>query len=70
MYYRNCPEHAENGGEFKVLGYFVDGYSKEKNVVIEYYEKHHKYQANRDKQRKQEIVNYLNCEFIELNEEN
>ena len=36
-------QHAENGGEFyiKELGYWVDGYSKEKNIVIEYDEKHH-----------------------------
>lgn len=28
-------QHAMRGGEFKVLGYFVDGYDKDKNVVIE-----------------------------------
>ena len=38
-------QHAENGGEVQVIGYFVDGYDKERNVVIEYYEKHHKYQT-------------------------
>ena len=36
-------QHAENGGEYyiKELGYFLDGYDKNKNVVIEYYERHH-----------------------------
>jgi hypothetical protein len=33
-------QHALNGGEYhiKELGYFVDGYDKEKNTVIEYLE--------------------------------
>lgn len=59
-------QHAENGGEFyiKELGYWVDGYSKEKNTVIEYYEKHHNRTKKRDKRRKEEIISYLNCEFI------
>ena len=63
-------QHAMNGGEFhiKKLGYFVDGYDKEKNVVIEYYEKRHKYREKRDKMRENEIKNYLNCEFIVINE--
>jgi len=58
-------QHAENGGEYhiKELGYYVDGYSKEKNIVIEYYEKWHmKYSKNvkRDKRRKKEIMEHLN----------
>jgi hypothetical protein len=63
-------QHAENGGECKIKSdntyYFVDGYDKEKNVVIEYYEKAHKGQRERDVMRKQKIVDILNCEFIEL----
>lgn len=61
-------QHALNGGEFhiKELGYFVDGYDKEKNVVIEYYEQHHKKKLVKDKIRKKEIKKYLKCEFIEL----
>lgn len=63
-------QHAENGGEFyiKELGYWVDGYSKEKNVVIEYYEKHHKRQIKKDKTRESAIKNFLKCEFIIINE--
>jgi len=63
-------QHAENGGEYhiKELGFWVDGYSKEKNIVIEYYEKSHKYQINRDLQRQKEIVEFLNCEFIIIKE--
>ena len=59
-------QHAENGGEFfiKELGYWVDGYSKEKNIVIEYYEKKHKYQREQDLERQQEIQKLLNCKFV------
>lgn len=59
-------QHAENGGEFTVCGYFVDGYSPRKNIVIEYYEPFHERQKERDERRKQEIINELGCEFIEI----
>jgi len=63
-------QHAENGGEFhiKELGYWVDGYDKEKNVVIEYYEKQHQQPKHKTKdlQRQKEIINLLKCEFIIL----
>ena len=63
-------EHAMNGGEHYIseLGYWVDGYDKEKNVVIEYYEKKHERMKVHDEKRKQEIINLLNCQFIELKE--
>jgi hypothetical protein len=63
-------QHAENGGEYhiKELGYWVDGYDKEKNVIIEYYENYHKKQSDKDKRRKQEIIDLLGCKFIELKE--
>ncbi len=61
-------QHAENGGEYhiKELGYWIDGYSKEKNIVIEYYEPHHNKQKERDSQRQTEIMEFLKCEFIIL----
>jgi len=61
-------QHAENGGEFhiKELGYFVDGYSKEKNIVIEYDEKHHKRHVDKDSKRQIEIEKHLNCKFIRI----
>lgn len=63
-------QHAENGGEFHIveLGYWVDGYDKEKNVVIEVDEKHHKKQKQleKDKQRQEEITNLLQCKFIRM----
>jgi hypothetical protein len=65
-----CFQHALNGGEYyvKELGYWLDGYDKEKNVVIEYYENHHKRTIvkQKDKKRKKEIIKLLNCKFIEL----
>ena len=64
-------QHAENGGEFhiKELGYFVDGYSKEKNIVIEYYEPHHNRQVESDNLRQNEIIKHLGCEFIIIEEQ-
>jgi very-short-patch-repair endonuclease len=62
-------QHAETpGGEFQVCGYFVDGFSPSKNIVIEYYEKAHKYKKERDKRRKREIIKELGCKFIEIGE--
>jgi hypothetical protein len=61
---------AINGGEYfiKELGYWVDGYDIDGNVVVEYMEKHHNTPKHRikDKMRKERIIKYLNCEFIEL----
>lgn len=63
-------QHALNGGEFyiKELGYFVDGYDKENNIVIEYYEKYHNGPKRREKDtiRENKIIEYLNCKFIKL----
>ena len=61
-------QHALNGGEVRVIGYALDGYDKDKNVVIEYYEKKHMYQSRKDAARKREIVKHLGCRFIELKE--
>lgn len=65
-------QHAMNGGEFyvKELGYWVDGYDKENNVVYEYDEKHHFDKNGNLKEkgmiRQQEIENLLNCKFIRI----
>jgi len=65
-------QHAMNGGEYyiKELGYWVDGYDKEKNVVLEVDEKHH-FDFNgklkqKDVRRQREIENYLKCQFIRV----
>ena len=63
-------QHALNGGEVFIedLGYWVDGYDTEKNVVIEIYESDHKNikRQEKDQLRKREISEHLNCGFIEL----
>jgi hypothetical protein len=65
-------QHAMNGGEFyiKGLGYWVDGYDRNSNVVIEYYEKRHNTESRKvhDLKRKQEIRKSLGCKFVELRE--
>jgi hypothetical protein len=70
-------QHAENGGEYKVTldsgrEYWVDGYDKEKNVVVEYVENStwHKSPKKKiyHKLRKNEISKKLNCKYYEINE--
>ncbi len=54
-------QHAENSGEFYIgIGYFVDVYDKEKNVVLEYDEKKHYWQS--------QIIQHLHCEYWRYNE--
>lgn len=64
-------QHAENGGEFfiKELGYWLDGYDIDKNIVVEFNEKHHKYKLDRDIKRRNIIMKFLKCEFHIINED-
>jgi hypothetical protein len=65
-------QHAENGGEFHIkhLGYIVDGYDKENNIVYEYDEKRHfnydGFLKERDVKRQKEIEDFLKCKFIRI----
>ena len=54
-------QHAKNDGEYfiKELGYWLDGYDKENNIVYEFDEEYHKYQIEKDIIRQNEIINYL-----------
>lgn len=65
-------QHAENGGEFyiKELGYWVDYYEPNLNLVIEYDEKHHKNQKKNlhDINRQEKIIKHLNCKFYRIHE--
>jgi hypothetical protein len=65
-------QHALNGGELSVIGYLVDGYDKEKNVVFEYDERHHFDSSgklkSKDFNRMNEIKNQLKCKFFRYNE--
>lgn len=65
--------HAENGGEFHIeeLGYWVDGYDKENNVVYEWDDKRHYVNdelSEKDKKRQMRIEKLLGCRFIRIRE--
>jgi len=65
-------QHAMNGGEYfiKELGYWLDGYDKNNNVVYEFDEKRHfDIDGNlleKDIIRQSEIVKKLKCKFIRI----
>ena len=69
-------QHAENGGEIRIDGYYVDGYDKDLNIVFEYNEKRHYVDplnnilTNKDKTRNNHIKNKLCCKFYIYNEYN
>ena len=67
--------HAENGDEFYIpeLGYWVDYYEPNLNLVIEWDEKCH-YNSDgllreKDVRREKEITEFLHCAFIRIKEE-
>lgn len=64
--------HAENGGEYNIkeLGYWVDYYEPNLNIIIEYDEMWHnnKNQKKKDIMRQKEIIKYLGCTFYRLSE--
>lgn len=67
-------QHAENGGEIEVCGYYLDGYDKERNIAFEYDEsKHYKDVYNnilreKDIIRHKIIMEHLKCKFYRYNE--
>jgi hypothetical protein len=63
-------QHALNGGEVECIGYSLDAYDKQKNIVVEYDEKHHKSlrRQEKDKYRQKEIINELQCKFYRYDE--
>ena len=67
-------QHAENGGEISMFGYFFDGYDKERNIVFEYDESRHYIDVennilcDKDIERQNYIIKNLNCEFYRYNE--
>ena len=65
-------QHAKNGGETEILGYFLDAYDKNRNIVVEYDENHH-YNSNwnlrdNDINRMNVIKKHLKCDFYRYNE--
>jgi len=65
-------QHAENGGEYQIPNttFFVDGYDKENNVVIEFDENYHftETQKRKDLERQDMIGQLLKCKFIRIDE--
>lgn len=67
-------QHALNGGEILCLGYWLDGYDKDLNIVFEYDEpKHYKDIENNilrdiDIKRQNKIIKELHCRFFRYNE--
>jgi hypothetical protein len=61
-------QHAENGGEICLRGWFLDYYDKSNNVVIEYDECHHNNskQKARDILKEKEIIEELGCKFYRI----
>lgn len=64
-------QHARNGGEIEVYGYFLDAYDKENNIIVEYDEPHHNkpYIKEKDEIRQDNIIKYIDeCKFYRFNE--
>lgn len=65
-------QHALNGGEISVIGYSLDAYDKERNIVIEYDEPIHYHITgelkDKDLQRQKNIISFLKCQFYRFNE--
>lgn len=67
-------QHGMNGGEITCIGYFLDGYDKNLNIVFEYDEPRHYIDVvnnvlcEKDIIRQNKIINELHCEFWRYNE--
>jgi len=67
-------QHALNGGEYEVGGYFLDGYDIENNIAFEYDEPYHYENVynnilkQKDIERENYIKTKLGCKFFRYNE--
>ena len=52
--------------QYKICGYFIDGYCKKLNIAFEIDEPYHKHQTKKDIIRELKIKNELNCNFIRI----
>jgi hypothetical protein len=68
-------QHALNGGEVELYGYFADGYDKKKNIIFEYDEYRH-YDINgnllsKDISRQNDLIQNINPSlFLRFDEKN
>jgi ssDNA-binding Zn-finger/Zn-ribbon topoisomerase 1 len=65
--------HGGNGGEQLICGYWVDGYDKERNIIVEYDEPYHyPYGKLREKDiiRQNRIISLTGCKFFRYDEKN
>jgi hypothetical protein len=66
-------QHAMNGGEKIIYGYYLDGYDEKRNIIFEYDEPHH-YDVNgnlklKDQKRQENLIKHLNpLMFIRYND--
>jgi len=62
-------QHARNGGEVRMFGFYLDGYDSINNVAIEYHEyagHHTEKQMKKDALKKETFIKNLHCEYIVL----
>jgi len=54
--------------QYPIIGYFIDGYDKQNNIVYEIDEKAHlsPNKKKRDILRQENIINKLNCQFVRI----
>ena len=59
-----------NGGEIECCGYFLDGYDKNKNIIVEYDEPRHQRPSvqKKDTLRQKILINHLSCDFYRYKE--
>jgi len=63
--------HALNGGEYQVIGYSLDGYDKERNIIFEYDESYHNKKSIKEKDilRQKRLIGKLKpTMFLRYNE--
>jgi len=66
-------QHALNGGEKWIKGFYLDGYDKEKNIIFEYDEKYHTSSKlkKKDLERQEKLIDEVNpLKFIRYDEKN
>jgi len=65
----NIPiQHALNGGEKKIVRYWIDGFIEQYNICIEWDEPRHKNNKEYDEFRENYIKENKGCKFVRINE--